>query len=783
MEMNDLHSLAEPKRVTAKYCLTAFLAGAAVFLLSALPYAAENGFLFYFYGDFESQQVPFLVYLRQILGEMTVPQYDFYAGLGMDFLDAYSFYNLFSPFTLITVLIPQKAVVYAVPFLIALKLGVCGVNGYLYASRFCKEPCYALIASMLYTFSGYQMTNLVFHYMDGIAFFPLLLYALETAVTEKRRGVFGLAVALCALTNYYLFVIEVIFVILYFLVRLTGEAFRIGAKDFFCLGAEALLGTAAAGIVIVPAVVCILESPRFGESYSLNNIMQMLFYETPWRYARILQSVFTVPDTQGYTNVFPDFRGEYPAGSRWSSQAAYIPLFGMSGVIAAFCTRQKSWQKKLISICAVIAFVPILNSIFSLGRTTYYARWMFAPVLVMSVMTALALENSPEKFRLGIIINGAVVIATAVFTLIFPMEKLSLWETGAYYSDSQKWTNLGLTAAGLIITGIMIFVVKRDENYPKKIAVLVIGAAFVLTETTLLYGMGENRLPDIAVKMRQTYPELEETSYGKRVTATNQFDNFNILWGEGSLYFFNSSVSPYVNEYCEALGFEYYNIYCDYASECLCSVKTLVSNQKVLAGFSDKHIFKEQQGIYYIYENPDFIPMGFCYDYCILRERFDALDDDVRRRLMLKAMVMDDTSAVSGYLEEIPEDEIYALTDEQLSEECVKRRESCAESFTADRNGFSAEITLETPELVFFSIPYSENFTAYIDGEKTELSKANIGFTAVPVPSGSHSIRFEYHSKARDIGTALSAVGIGGLAVYTAAMLLCRKRAKSTAVS
>ncbi|MCI5947250.1 MAG: YfhO family protein [Oscillospiraceae bacterium] len=774
-----MHSLAEPKRVTAKYCLIAFLAGAAVFLLSALPYAAENGFIFYFYGDFESQQVPFLVYLRQILGGMTVPQYDFNAGLGMDFLDAYSFYNLFSPFTLITVLIPQKAVIYAVPFLIALKLGVCCINGYLYASRFCKEPCCALIASVLYTFSGYQMTNFVFHYMDGIAFFPLLLYALEAAVTEKRRGLFGLAVALCALTNYYLFVIEVIFVILYFLVRLTDETFRIGAKDFFCLGAEALLGTAAAGIVIVSAIVCILGSPRFGESYSLSNIMQMLFYETPWRYARILQSVFTVPDTQGYTNVFPDFRGEYPAGSRWSSQAAYLPLFGMSGVIAAFCTRQKSWQKKLVAICAVIALIPILNSIFSLGRTTYYARWLFAPVLIMSVMTALALENSPEKFRLGIVINGAVVIATAVFTLIFPMEKLSLWETGAYYSDTQKWTNLGLTAAGLIITGIMIFAVKKDENYPKKAAVLVIGAAFVLTESTLLYGMGENRSPDLAVKMRQTYPEFEDTSYGKRVTAVNQFDNFNILWGEGSLYFFNSSVSPYVNEYCEALGFEYYNIYCDYASECLCSVKTLVSNANAFAGFSDKHIFKEQQGIYYIYENPDFIPMGFCYDYCISRERFDALDDDVKNGIMLKAMVVNDTSTVSGYLEELPEEEIYALSDEQLSGECAKRRENYAESFTSDTSGFSAAITLETPELVFFSIPYSENFTAYIDGEKTDFYNANIGFTAVPVPSGSHSIRFEYHSKARDIGTAFSAVGIGGLAVYTAAMMFCKKRTKT----
>ncbi len=768
--------LAEPKRMTAKYCLIAFLAGAAVFLLCSLPYAAQNGFIFYFYGDFEAQQIPFLVYLRRVLGGMTIPQYDFNAGLGMDFLDAYSFYNLFSPFTLITLLIPEKAVIYAVPFLMALKLGVCSLNGYLYTSRFCKDPCYALIAAMLYTFSGYQMTNFVFHYMDGIAFFPLLLYALEAAVTEKRRGLFGIAVALCALTNYYLFVIEAIFVILYFLVRLTDSSFRIGAKDFFCLGFEALAGTAAAGIVLVPAIVCILGSPRLGETYSAENIVQALFYETPWRYARILQSMFSIPDTQGYTNIFPDFRGEYPEGSRWSSQAMYIPLFGMSGVIAYAFTHKKSWQKKLIALCCVIAFIPILNSIFSLGRTTYYARWMFAPVLIMSLMTALALENGAASFKAGIIINGAAVLAFAVFTVIFPMEKLSLWETGAYYSDSQKWTNLGLTAAGLIITGIMIFIVKRDENYPKKIAVLVIGAAFVLSETTLLYGMGENRLPDIAVKMRQTYPELEETSYGKRVTATNQFDNFNILWGEGSLYFFNSSVSPYINEYCEAVGFDYYNIYRDYATECLCSVKEFVSEKESVMDLSDKHIFKEHQGIYYIYENPDFIPIGFCYDYCISRERFDALEPDVKSGIMLKAMVVEDTSAVSGYLEEIPEEGIYALDDKQLSEECSKRRENYAERFSSDGSGFTAEITLDSPELVFFSTAYSDDFTAYIDGEAAEIYNANIGFMAVPVPSGSHTIRFEYHSKARNIGTALSVIGIGGLAVYIAGAMLLKKR-------
>lgn len=774
-----MQSLAEPKCITAKYCLISFLAGAAVFLISSLPYAAQNGFIFYFYGDFEAQQIPYLVYLRQILGGLTVPQYDFNAGLGMDFLDAYSFYNLFSPFTLLTLLIPKNALVYAVPFLIALKLGICSLNGYLYASRFCKDPCYAVIAAMLYTFSGYQMTNFVFHYMDGIAFFPLLLYALEAAVTEKRRGLFGITVALCAWTNYYLFVIEAIFVIIYFLVRLADRSFRIGIKDFFCLGFETLAGTASAGLVLVPAAVCIMRNPRFGDSYSLRNIAEALFYETPWRYARILQSIFLIPDTQGYTNFFPDFKGAYPAGSRFSSQAIYLPMFGMSGVIAYACTYKKNWKTKLAAICCVTAFIPVLNSIFSLGRTTYYARWMFAPVLIMSLMTAKALEKGSSAFKTGIIINGTAVIALAVFTSLFPMEKLCLWEVGAYYSNSQKWTNLALTAAGLVLTWLTVFVFKRDSFYSKKATATVIGASFILMESTLLYGIGENRMPLIHIKARNTYPEFEDTSYGKRITAANVFDNLNILWGQGSLYSFNSTVSPYINEYCEALGFDYGEIYHDYTSECLCSVKEFVSENDFAADFSDKHIFKEQQDIYYIFENPDFIPMGFCYNYCISRERFDSLEADIKKTVMLKAMVLEDTGAVSEYLEEIPEEEFYALDDEQFSEECAKRRKNYAESFRTDESGFTAKITLEKPELVFFSTVYNDGFTAYIDGESTEILRANIGFSAVPVPAGSHTIRFEYHSKSRDIGTALSFIGAAGLAAYTAGMMYCKRKIKS----
>lgn len=771
-----------------KIYITAFVIGCLPFLVSAVSFVARNDWIFYLYGDFNNQQIPFTVYLSENISDLYFPRFDFNAGAGLDYLNAYSFYNLFSPFTLIYALLPREAVIYAFTFVTALKFGCCSLAACIYISRFCKTSEYALIGAVLYTYSGYQMVNLVFHYMDALAFFPLLLAALEAAVTEKRRGIFGAAVFLCAVTNYYLFGIEVIFIVLYFFVRLTDRSFRIGLKDFFCLAAESVLGVMAAGIVIIPSAVYIINSPRLGEPF--HSLTEMLVYETPWRYLRILQSVFMMPDLQGYTNFFPDYHGLYPHGSRWSSQGMYIPLFGVSGFIAYMSANKKSWQTKLTALCLIFAFVPVLNGIFSLGSSVYYARWMFAPVLIMSAMTACALENEPKHFKAGLAVNGAAVLLIMIFTIIFPMDKLSMWEENAYYSNVQKWAQLVMTLMGLIIAFLLVMVVKRDDSYKKCILAASVLFAFAVSEVTILFDMGDAPYPEmIPAGITGSFPDIEQTDYGSRTITDDTMTNKNLLWKTGTSYTFNSTVSPYVYEYCLALDISTGDIPENYPTQCLMSVKELIvynplrgqgmdiSNIPVSMGLTDMFRLSEEKGMYAYYENTNFIPMGFCYDYCISKEDFLSLDAEVRGRLMLKAMVVEDVSAVSEFLSPIPEEEIYVLDDEEFSEECAKRAETYAYSCTTDDRSYTAKIALDEPELVFFSTAYDEGFTAYVDGEKTDIINANFGFQAIPVPAGEHTIRVEYYSPWRDIGIASSAIGIAGLAVYwTVCFILRRKR-------
>ena len=101
-----------------------------------------------------------------------------------------------------------------------------------------------MLGALMYAFSGYSIYNIFFnHFHEVIAFFPLLLIAMEEFFIEERRGTFALAVGLLAFVNYYFFFGEVIFAVLYFIVcAFTRKEYRVTVKKFLLLGIEAVIG-------------------------------------------------------------------------------------------------------------------------------------------------------------------------------------------------------------------------------------------------------------------------------------------------------------------------------------------------------------------------------------------------------------------------------------------------------------------------------------------------------------------------------------------------------------
>lgn len=105
-------------------------------------------------------------------------------------------------------------------------------------------------------------------------------------------------------------------------------------------------------------------------------------------------------------------------------------------------------------------------------------------------------------------------------------------------------------------------------------------------------------------------------------------------------------------------------------------------------------------------------------------------------------------------------------------------RELSASSAHIVRSGdnsyeFMANATEEN-EYLYMRIPYSKGWKAEVDGAPVEIERANLGFMAIPISEGSHSISISYETPYLTIGSALSIVGLSVLILYA----VVRKRQK-----
>ena len=60
--------------------------------------------------------------------------------------------------------------------------------------------------------------------------------------------------------------------------------------------------------------------------------------------------------------------------------------------------------------------------------------------------------------------------------------------------------------------------------------------------------------------------------------------------------------------------------------------------------------------------------------------------------------------------------------------------------------GFTASITLERENLVFFAVPYDPGFSATVNGEPAQVLEVDGGLMAVACPAGQNEIVFTYQA-------------------------------------
>ena len=759
--------------------LQIFLLGAGVILLIMLPVMILTGGYFVYYGDFNSQQLPFYHLAHEAVREGAFG-WNWKTDLGANFIGSYSFYLLGSPFFWLTALLPQGAVLYAIPYLLAAKHGFAAMTAYAYIRRFVRSRHAAMIGGMLYAYSGFQLFNIFFnHFQDVTAFFPLMLIAMEQHINERRRGVFALSVALMALINYYFFTGQVVFLILYFAVRCCATDFRVNLRNFLTLAFEAVIGGLLACVLLVPTFLAVYGNHRVG-SYLTG--MDMVAYPDRTRFWHIIQSFFMLPDVPARPNLFVT---DY---AKWASIGGYLPMFSMAGVIAFMSQKKKHWASRLILICMVCAFIPVLNTMFHAFNDSYYARWFYMPVLIMALMTAYALDNPAIRWRGGV---KVCIIFFAAFGVISLLPRKNEEGRLCWFSFAEYpwyfW--LVLVSCGLMLYLCITALISRSHGwrYQGYALWMCVISCVTCTAMTVYFGIGLGMYPNSYVAnainggKSITLDPVDNQFF--RVDISEDYDNYPMFWGYSNMRCFHSVVPVSVMDFYEKV-----NVQRDVASRAelkhyplraLFSVRYYFD--KADADNSDQQnrtlnmpgfTYQKKENGFFIYDNQAYLPMGIAFDRYVTEESVENLTALTKEKTMLQALILtpEQTEAYGDILTKLEDREKIGVTDEEYLEFCRQTAATrCCDSFSYDSYGFTAAISLEKPQLVFFSVPYERGWTAQVNGQAVPAECVDYGFMAVRCEAGDNTIEFHYQTPGLRTGILLTLSGAGLLVLY----LLC----------
>ena len=767
----------------------AFVVGLSFFL----PYMIINKGPFMFFGDFDVQQIPFYRLAHDAIRSGNI-FWSWTTDLGSNFIGSYSFYLIGSPFFWLTIPFPSSAINYMMGWLLILKFSCATVTSYALIARFVKNHNFALIGALIYSFSGFGIYNIFFnHFIEPMIFFPLLIIALEECVVNDRKGVLAAAVAVNLTVDYFFFIGELVFLFLYWFLRSLTPDWKMTGKKLISIVVEGLIGLSLSAFLLFPSVLTAISNPRTKETL---NGWDNLIYGDVQRYFAILQTFFFPPDLPSRPNFLPN------GNAKWASIAAWLPLFGMTGVIAFLQSVKNNWLKRIIYISLLMSLVPILNSVFYAFNSSYYARWFFMPVLMMALATAKALDSTKVNWNRGIKWSMVITLAVSLGIGIAPVKngENTTYGLAPFPDRFLFWVAVALVS--LFVVYLLINMVKRNNKKFVMIAtislcVIISVYANYFLATGISHGYNRQWIKTDLMDQKIVLDDAQNV----RTDAIDAMDNMAMFWQIPELQTFQSVVPNSIMTFYPAVG-----VTRDVASRpdfAKQGLRALLSVRYVLDVNEKKEIgqpgwkflntqlkmkadewddntnsFIKKNYQINVWENENYIPIGFTFDNYLTQNDFDTASQDNRDRLLLKGLLLSDKQIkkYGNYFSHFSLNSYPDYSYDALVEDSAALRKTAATYLKHDNTGFTSKIYSTKDTLAFYSVPWEEGWTATVNGKPAAIEKVDVGFMAVKIDGGKENIvRFNYMTPGLIYGVIVTAAGFILLALYLYFWYLRRK--------
>lgn len=709
--------------------------------LALLPLVIKGKGFFVLTNDFNDQQIPFTIGLHNALLDGGFSGFSWDVDLGTSTIQAYSFYELGGPFFWLSMLFPANVFPYIVGWLFMLKFAFAGVTSCLYLKRFVNDSKWAVFGSVLYAFSGFSIINMLFyHFHDAIIFFPLMLIGLEIFKEKNDCRFFVFTIFLNCFINYFFFIGEVVFLVIYYLFRFASKDIKTLITDIVkCVGCG-ILGVAMAAFMFIPNIMYVTGNPRTGQ---FKGIIAML-HTTLADYMYILKSLLLPAETMTSVSVISE--------QNFSSHGMYMPMLGLVLVIG-YVIKKRDWLSRIILFCTVASFIPLLSDLFYLYSAAQMRWWYMFTLMVVLASVKMLEEPDVQATKRGTMVY--IIAIAAYVVLINILNVLNVQDNKWIRLPIRFYVYVALAVIGAIAT---YRIVAKSKNFYKTVFTNVcIFALGLMLCTTYIYKTCDWMGYQAYKQKYDIAKELELPSQQYRLNNT-----MNLISMEAHVAGFTNQTSTNANSIIEFEDiFDYYHNVVGMPKNDIPGLAALLGGKYYLmyekSAGTEVAEYDTNLGKAYLMETGA-CPIGFAVDSYITLDELKSLPVNQRAIALMDSAVLaeeDITEEIKAGLIETKAKDIDF--EKSIDDYVVENTYGSVLGFTKDGHGMKCVTGYDKDTYVYFSVPYDDGWTATVDGTKTSIIKSG-GMMLIKVPSGNHNVEFSYYTPGLKLGLVVAAV-------------------------
>ena len=586
-------------------------------------------------------------------------------------------YYLASPFSLIVMLMPRAYITEAILIMQLCKVGSASVTMcyYLRTQRRCENG--SLIFSILYSLMAYMIVQLMDPmWLDGLILLPLICKGIEKLVDEGKWLNFTIPLALMFIANFYIGWMIAIFCILYFLAYFFAiSKTRFSVKNMVLSGCFFAIGGVLAAVCAAWLLIPLYFSLSLGKfEFSDPNFGMKTQFDFIDFFVNLLPNVYDTCRPEGSPVVYCGV-----------ITLLLVPLFFFNDSIDL--KRKIGYGVLTLSIVLsmYMSTVDIVWHGLQVPNWLPY-RYSFICSFLLIVMAAQTFERIE-----GIDFKSIGVVFFLLFGYVIYVDKM----------DTERITLLA-TVWFTVLFGALyaLLVYMYKKTYPAngiKIALVsIISVELLICSTYTMYQIDDdvvysnrasyNRYITLGRNTVQKIYDMDESPFYRIESTYHRTVNDAMAFGSYGISHSSSTLNSGPIELLRMLGFSYgghYNKYkgSTYVTDAILGIKYIMEKGSAVPEKTDEgeeigentsaegkitpaentHYDDlvlangDSKDIFYVYENPYALPLGFMVDDDILDVVIEGNDPFVNQNNLLSSMV---TDTKAEYFQRIPIDEI-----------------------------------------------------------------------------------------------------------------------------